>query len=173
MYCYLWPTKIIRVLYLKVHCKLHGQNDKTFSIRILPLLKKFTFSPDVYWGKFSNIHCFVKAVNWFLQKYEHKEKKSSWMSINVWNYYINEYLYLKSLLFCDLLIHYYLYIEESAYRVLTDEAPDGGHIAGIPKIIKAYELHKDNAEVVASIVSLVMELAEYGKYILLDRGRYQ
>ncbi|XP_034302709.2 serine/threonine kinase-like domain-containing protein STKLD1 isoform X1 [Magallana gigas] len=51
--------------------------------------------------------------------------------------------------------------EESAYRVLTDEAPDGGHIAGIPKIIKAYELHKDNAEVVASIVSLVMELAEY------------
>ena len=47
--------------------------------------------------------------------------------------------------------------------MLTDEAPDGGHIAGIPKIIKAYELHKDNAEVVASIVSLVMELAEYGK----------
>lgn len=58
---------------------------------------------------------------------------------------------------------FYLHLEESAYRVLTDEAPDGGHIAGIPKIIKAYELHKDNAEVVASIVSLVMELAEYGK----------
>lgn len=60
----------------------------------------------------------------------------------------------------------YLHTEESAYRVLTDEAPDGGHIAGIPKIIKAYELHKDNAEVVASIVSLVMELAEYGRHIL-------
>ncbi|XP_048777734.2 serine/threonine kinase-like domain-containing protein STKLD1 isoform X2 [Ostrea edulis] len=54
--------------------------------------------------------------------------------------------------------------EESAYRVLTDEAPDGGHIAGVPKIIKAYELHKDNAEVVASIVTLVMELAEYGHH---------
>lgn len=81
-------------------------------------------------------------------------------------------MYLKSLLFCDLLIHYYFYTEESAYRVLTDEAPDGGHIAGIPKIIKAYELHKDNAEVVASIVSLVMELAEYGKYLLRDRVRY-
>lgn len=86
--------------------------------------------------------------------------------------YINENLYLKSLLFCDLLIHHYIYTEESAYRVLTDEAPDGGHIAGIPKIIKAYELHKDNAEVVASIVSLVMELAEYGKYLLRDRVRY-
>lgn len=86
--------------------------------------------------------------------------------------YINENLYLKSLLICDLLIHHYLYTEESAYRVLTDEAPDGGHIAGIPKIIKAYELHKDNAEVVASIVSLVMELAEYGKYLLRDRVRY-
>lgn len=84
--------------------------------------------------------------------------------------YINENLYLKSLLFCDLLIHHYLYTEESAYRVLTDEAPDGGHIAGIPKIIKAYELHKDNAEVVASIVSLVMELAEYGKNILIKEN---
>lgn len=57
-----------------------------------------------------------------------------------------------------------LYItEESAYRVLTNEAPGGGHIPGVPKILKAYELHKDNAEVVESIVTLVMELAEYGK----------
>nr|XP_034302710.1 serine/threonine kinase-like domain-containing protein STKLD1 isoform X2 [Crassostrea gigas] len=62
--------------------------------------------------------------------------------------------------------------EESAYRVLTDEAPDGGHIAGIPKIIKAYELHKDNAEVVASIVSLVMELAEYDE-ICVDLEGYK
>lgn len=37
-------------------------------------------------------------------------------------------------------------------------------MAGVPIIMKAYELHKDNAEVVESIVSLVMELAEYGKY---------
>ncbi|KAK3087169.1 hypothetical protein FSP39_002522 [Pinctada imbricata] len=51
--------------------------------------------------------------------------------------------------------------EESAYRVLNDEAPDGGHIAGIPIILKAYDLHKDNAEVVASIATVVMELAEY------------
>ncbi|KAJ8300816.1 hypothetical protein KUTeg_022335 [Tegillarca granosa] len=51
--------------------------------------------------------------------------------------------------------------EESAYRVLTNEAPGGGHIPGVPKILKAYELHKDNAEVVESIVTLVMELAEY------------
>lgn len=160
-------------MYLKVHCKLHGQNDKTFSIKILPLLKKFTFSPDVYWGKFSNIHCFIKAVNLFLQKYEHQKKKNLHECQAIHEIiYINENLYLKSLLFCDLLIHHYLYTEESAYRVLTDEAPDGGHIAGIPKIIKAYELHKDNAEVVASIVSLVMELAEYGKYLLRNRVRY-
>ena len=45
--------------------------------------------------------------------------------------------------------------------MLTD--PDGRYNAGIPIILKAYELHKDNAEVVASIAMLVMELAEYGK----------
>ncbi|XP_053380430.1 serine/threonine kinase-like domain-containing protein STKLD1 isoform X2 [Mercenaria mercenaria] len=51
--------------------------------------------------------------------------------------------------------------EESAYRVLTNEGPDNTHIAGIPIILKTYELHKDNAEVVESIVTLLMELAEY------------
>lgn len=80
MYCYLWSTKIIRVLYLKVHCKLHGQNDKTFSIKILPLLKKFTFSPDVYWGKFSNIKLISTKI------WTPKKKKSSWVSSNSWNY---------------------------------------------------------------------------------------
>ena len=51
--------------------------------------------------------------------------------------------------------------EESAYRVLTNESEGGGHVAGVPIVLKAYELHKDNAEVVESIVSLVMELSEY------------
>ncbi|XP_021369620.1 serine/threonine kinase-like domain-containing protein STKLD1 isoform X2 [Mizuhopecten yessoensis] len=51
--------------------------------------------------------------------------------------------------------------EESAYRVLTNEATGGGHISGIPKVMSAYELHKDNAEVVESIATLLMELAEY------------
>lgn len=81
-------------------------------------------------------------------------------------------MYLKSLLFCDLLIYYYFYIEESVYRVLIDEVFDGGYIVGIFKIIKVYELYKDNVEVVVSIVLFVMELVEYGKYILLDRVRY-
>jgi hypothetical protein len=36
-------------------------------------------------------------------------------------------------------------------------------VAGVPIVLKAYELHKDNAEVVESIVSLVMELSEYGE----------
>ncbi|XP_060595198.1 serine/threonine kinase-like domain-containing protein STKLD1 isoform X3 [Ruditapes philippinarum] len=51
--------------------------------------------------------------------------------------------------------------EESAYRVLTNEGPGNTHIAGIPIIMKTYELHKDNAEVVESVVTLLMELAEY------------
>ncbi|XP_060069798.1 serine/threonine kinase-like domain-containing protein STKLD1 [Ylistrum balloti] len=51
--------------------------------------------------------------------------------------------------------------EESAYRVLANEASGGGHITGIPKVMSAYELHKDNAEVVESIATLLMELAEY------------
>lgn len=81
-------------------------------------------------------------------------------------------MYLKSLLFCDLLIYYYFYIEESVYRVLIDEVSDGGYIVGISKIIKVYELYKDNVEVVVSIVLFVMELVEYGKYLLRDRVRY-
>lgn len=79
---------------------------------------------------------------------------------------------MKSLLFCDLLIYYYFYIEESVYRVLIDEVSDGGYIVGISKIIKVYELYKDNVEVVVSIVLFVMELVEYGKYLLRDRVRY-
>ncbi|XP_069122430.1 serine/threonine kinase-like domain-containing protein STKLD1 [Argopecten irradians] len=54
-----------------------------------------------------------------------------------------------------------VFTEESAYRVLANEATGGGHVAGIPKVMSAYELHKDNAEVVESIATLLMELAEY------------
>ena len=58
---------------------------------------------------------------------------------------------------------FFFFSEESAYRVLTNESEGGGHVAGVPIVLKAYELHKDNAEVVESIVSLVMELSEYGE----------
>ncbi|KAL4218629.1 JUN phosphorylation [Mactra antiquata] len=51
--------------------------------------------------------------------------------------------------------------EESAYRVLANEGPNKTHIAGVPIIMSTYELHKDNAEVVESIVTLLMELADY------------
>ncbi|KAH3801100.1 hypothetical protein DPMN_154745 [Dreissena polymorpha] len=47
--------------------------------------------------------------------------------------------------------------EESAYRVLTNEGPNNTHICG---------LHKDNADVVESVVTLLMELAEYGMCLL-------
>lgn len=51
--------------------------------------------------------------------------------------------------------------EECAYRVLTSDKQDDTKPAGIPIIIKAYELHRDNAEVVEAIVNLIMELSEY------------
>jgi len=50
--------------------------------------------------------------------------------------------------------------------VLTNEAEGGGHVTGIPKVIEAYNLHKDNAEVVESVATLIMELAEYGKSVI-------
>ena len=40
---------------------------------------------------------------------------------------------------------------------------DGQEVAGIPVIMAAYAAHKDNAEVIESICTLIMELAEYGK----------
>ncbi|KAL8600836.1 hypothetical protein ACOMHN_056494 [Nucella lapillus] len=51
--------------------------------------------------------------------------------------------------------------EECAYRVLTSDCPSDEKPAGIPIIIRAYELHRDNAEVVEAIVNLIMELCEY------------
>ncbi|XP_052790409.1 serine/threonine kinase-like domain-containing protein STKLD1 isoform X2 [Mya arenaria] len=62
--------------------------------------------------------------------------------------------------------------EESAYRVLTNEGPNNTHIPGIPIVMKTYDLHKDNAEVVESIVTLLMELAEYAE-ICIDLTSYK
>ena len=46
--------------------------------------------------------------------------------------------------------------------MLTNEGPNNSHIQGIPIVMATYDLHKDNAEVVESIVTLLVELAEYG-----------
>ena len=54
--------------------------------------------------------------------------------------------------------------EESAFRVLCNKKPDGSEVAGIPIIVAAYEQHKDNAEVVEAIATVIMELTEYGMY---------
>ena len=58
-------------------------------------------------------------------------------------------------------LHIYL-SEESAYSLLSHEK-DGVETQGLSVLMKAYEQHKDNAEVVESICSLIMELAEYGE----------
>lgn len=58
--------------------------------------------------------------------------------------------------------------EESAYRVLTNEGPNNTHIAGVPIILKMYDLHKDNVEVVESVVTLLMELSNYGTYPITE-----
>ncbi|XP_041369024.1 serine/threonine kinase-like domain-containing protein STKLD1 isoform X2 [Gigantopelta aegis] len=51
--------------------------------------------------------------------------------------------------------------EECAFRMLAGEESKTETPSGIPVIMKAYELHKDNAEVVEAIVGLFAELAEY------------
>lgn len=51
--------------------------------------------------------------------------------------------------------------EECAYKVLTNIREDGTEEAGIPYITEAYRLHKDNAQVVQNITTLLMELCEY------------
>ncbi|KAK2150896.1 hypothetical protein LSH36_383g00000 [Paralvinella palmiformis] len=51
--------------------------------------------------------------------------------------------------------------EESAFRVLSNNKDNQPDIAGIPIILKAYSIHKDNAEVVENICILLMELLEY------------
>lgn len=57
-----------------------------------------------------------------------------------------------------------LFAEESAYKVLNNPQENGKSIAGIPLIIEAYNQHKDNADVVESICSLLLELSEYGEF---------
>ena len=46
-------------------------------------------------------------------------------------------------------------------------------IAGIPIIVAAYELHKDDVEVVEAVASLIMELCEYGMYSWFTPPRSQ
>ncbi len=53
--------------------------------------------------------------------------------------------------------------EENAFAVLTSPQGDTD-VSGIPTLMKAYEAHKDNAEVMGSLCTLIMELTEYGKH---------
>ena len=39
-------------------------------------------------------------------------------------------------------------------------------VPGIPIIMQAYDAHKDNAQVVENICTLIMELCEYGMYVM-------
>ena len=54
-----------------------------------------------------------------------------------------------------------IFSEESAYTVLS-HVKDDVEIQGLLIIKKAYVQHRDNAEVVETICSLLLELAEYG-----------
>ncbi|CAL1533581.1 unnamed protein product [Lymnaea stagnalis] len=51
--------------------------------------------------------------------------------------------------------------EECAFRFLTSAEPDDDAPTGIPTILEAYKLHKDNAMVVEGIVRLLLELSIY------------
>jgi len=59
----------------------------------------------------------------------------------------------------------YFLTEESAYKVLnsseTTEVSETS-LEGIPLLVEAYGLHKDNAAVVENICTLIMELSTYG-----------
>ena len=59
--------------------------------------------------------------------------------------------------------HFYFFVEENAFKVLTNDRGNGESVQGIPILQKAYYTHKDNAEVVESICTLFMEMTEYGK----------
>ena len=64
---------------------------------------------------------------------------------------------------CTSNLYVYDVPEESAFRVLSNNKDNQPDIAGIPIILKAYSIHKDNAEVVENICILLMELLEYGE----------
>ncbi|BFZ05607.1 hypothetical protein BsWGS_08646 [Bradybaena similaris] len=51
--------------------------------------------------------------------------------------------------------------EECAYEFLSGDAEDNSSPTGIPTVMEAYRLHKDNADVVESIVRLLLELSNY------------
>jgi len=51
--------------------------------------------------------------------------------------------------------------EECAYRFLTSDNPDDDGPTGIPTVMEAYRLHKDNSMVVEAIVRLLLDLSRY------------
>ncbi|XP_064616971.1 serine/threonine kinase-like domain-containing protein STKLD1 [Liolophura sinensis] len=51
--------------------------------------------------------------------------------------------------------------EESAFKVLAYESRRSQEVAGLPILVGAYNVHKDNAEVVEAICTVLMELAMY------------
>ena len=63
----------------------------------------------------------------------------------------------------EVLCCFNLFLEESAYQMLSAPKPDGKEIAGIPVIVKLYAAHRDNADVVKNLVAMVAELTEYSK----------
>ncbi|GFN88387.1 serine/threonine kinase-like domain-containing protein stkld1 isoform x3 [Plakobranchus ocellatus] len=56
--------------------------------------------------------------------------------------------------------------EECAYRFLTSDSADDDAPTGIPTVMEAYRLHKDNAMVVEAIVRLLLELSNYDEICL-------
>lgn len=46
--------------------------------------------------------------------------------------------------------------------MLASDNLDDKNPTGLPILIKAYELHRDNAEVVEAIVTVIQEFCEYG-----------
>lgn len=55
--------------------------------------------------------------------------------------------------------------EECAFAFLSSEKEDCGSHTGIPTVMEAYKVHKDNADVVEAIVRLLLELSHYGEFL--------
>lgn len=48
--------------------------------------------------------------------------------------------------------------------MLTSDDLQDKRLTGIPVLIKAYQLHRDNPDIVEVIITVIMELCEYGEY---------
>ncbi|XP_025112507.1 serine/threonine kinase-like domain-containing protein STKLD1 isoform X2 [Pomacea canaliculata] len=57
--------------------------------------------------------------------------------------------------------------EECAYRMLTSDDLQDKRLTGIPVLIKAYQLHRDNPDIVEAIITVIMELCEYEDAVAL------